>query len=366
MSIFRIIFLLINLMLFFADSLAAETKVSVPMDYRLIRNVLISQIYNGDGETARLWKDGKECSFLDVSNPQISGEKGQVKIDNNIHARIGMVLGGNCLPAVEWKGMLQTFQKPTLDATGNILSFPVTRAIAYDQNGQQLNINQLQELINKAVQPKLAALKIDLNESRADISKILLPFIDADDTEMLQDTLNSLRFNRVEAGDKALLINIGFAGFKKKKSAIPSVAAFDADELQQWQLVWQNLEQSLENSLNKPPLDKQSTADKATLRDVMHDAGAAFEQGLTVEDIGTHDPVREFFNKSWNKLGPLLRTASDQLPGAEGLRYLTLIAATDLMYEIEAVTKPLGLEISANGLRKLARSYLAHQAANKG
>lgn len=351
-----------GLVLFNANGFAAETRVSVPMDYRLIRNVLVNQLYTGEGETARVWKDGKQCSFLDMSNPQINGENGQVKIDNNIHARIGMKLGKNCISAIEWSGVLETFQQPTLDATGNVLSFPVTRATAFDRNGQQLNIGQLQELINQAVQPKLAALKIDLNEQRDDIVKTLLPYVDADDTEKLHDTVNSLRFKSAQAGDRALAIDVGFSGLKQKKADARPAAAFSSDELQQWQTVWKTWQQNLENSLSRPPLDKQTEADKALLREVLQDAGAAFEQGLTAGVVGDRDPVRVFFNDSWDKLGPLLRTASKQLPGAEGLRYLTLIAATDLMYELESIGSPLGLEISSNGLRKLARSYLTHQA----
>jgi len=362
MAMTRTLLLATGLLLSAANGFAAETQLSVPMDYRLIRNVLVNQLYTGEGQTARVWKDGKQCSFLDISNPQVNGENGQVKIDNNIHARIGMTLGGKCIPAIEWSGILETFQQPTLDTSGNVLSFPVTRATAFDRNGQALNINQLQDLINKAVQPKLAELKIDLNEQRDDIVKTLLPFIDANDTEQLHDTVNSLRFKRAEAGDKALLINVGFSGLKQKKADARPVAAFNADELQQWQSVWKNWQRNLETSLSRPPLDKQTEADKALLREVLQDAGVAFEQGLTSSDIGGNDPVRAFFNDSWDKLAPLLRTASKQLPGAEGLRYLTLIAATDLMYELESIGAPLGLEISANGLRKLARSYITHQA----
>jgi hypothetical protein len=116
----------------------------------------------------------------------------------------------------------------------------------------------------------------------------------------------------------------------------------------------------LEKSLDQPPLDAQSAETKATLQELMQEAGVAFEEGLTQAEIGKNDPVRAFFNQSWDKLGPVLRTASKQLPGAESLRYLTLIAATDVMYEIESIGAPLGLEISANGLRKLARSYISH------
>jgi hypothetical protein len=347
-------------------SMAAETRLAVPMDYQLLRSVLIKQLYSGENQTARLWKEGQDCSFLDLSNPQIQGDKGLIKIDNNVHARVGLQLAGKCIPALEWHGILQTWQQPSLDSLGNQLRFPITQTAAFDSKGQPLNIKQLQDLLNKAVQHQLANLKIDLDQSRGDIIKTLLPYIDAADTEALQDTVNSLRFNQVAAGDKALTIDIGFNGEQPANSASQPAAAFNAHELKQWRTVWHALEQSLESGLNQPALEGQSAADKETLRSVMAEAGTAFEQGLTEKDLDpADDPVRTFFNESWDKLGPLLRKASTQLPGAEPLRYLTLIAATDVMYELDRVSKPLGLEISANGLRKLARAYLQHEAAQK-
>lgn len=365
MTIIRLFFLCCTLLLGNSLGFAAETRITVPMNYGLIRNLLINQLYTGAGETARLWKDGKDCSFLDISNPQINGENSQVRIDNNVHARIGINLGGKCIPAIEWSGVLQTLQRPTLDATGSILSFPVTQATALDRSGQQLNIKQLQDLLNKAVQPKLADLKIDLNQSRNDITKVLLPFIDADDSERLHDTVSSLRFTKTEAGEKALLIDIGFAGLKQQNANKQQIAALSSEELHQWQTVWSTWSQNLENQLNRPPLENQSDADKATLRQVLQAAGTAFEHGLTGPIDQNSDPVRLFFQDSWDKLGPLLRNVSQQLPGAEGLRYLTLIAATDLMYQLESITAPLGLEVSANGLRKIVHAYLGHQNARE-
>ncbi|WP_347987101.1 hypothetical protein [Methylomonas sp. AM2-LC] len=361
MSLLRFIFFAAYLLAF--NSQATETKLTVPMDYTLIRNVMIHQLYTGEGESARFWKEGKDCSFLDASNPQLNGENGQVKIDNTLHARIGLTMGGNCVPLVEWRGLLQTLQQPTLDATHTILSFPVTQVSAHDNNGQ-LNSKQIQDLINKVVQPKLATLKIDLNALRGDIVKTLLPFVDANDAEKLYDTLNSLRFDKAQANDKGLLITIGFTYIQPKKSDSAGQAVFNAEELQKWQTVWSKLEQNLENSLRKPPLNQQSASELETLKEVLQEAGAAFTEGLTSPDIADHDPVREYLNNSWDKLAPLLRDASKQLTGTEGLRYLTLISATDLLYELETVTTPLGLEVSANGLRKLARAYLAHLATS--
>lgn len=360
MLIYRNIFSALFLLLVSANCIAVESKLSVPLDYRLIRNVLINQLYTKENETARLWKDGRECSFLDISNPRINGDNGQIKMANIVHARIGMALGGKCLPALEWNGLLQTRQKPNLDKTGNVLNFPVTQVEAYDTTGQQLNIGQLQEIINQAVRQQLSSFKIDLNESRADIAKTLQPFMDADNSVKLRDLLSSMRFTKATAGEKSLLINISFAGLGKNKPAPLQEAPFTDEELIQWRQVWQGLENHLRNYLSQEPMANQSANDKATLQTLLQEAGAAFEQGLTTESKQGHDPIRIFFNNSWNRLGPLLRSSTDQLPGAEGLRYLTLIAATDLMYEIESITTQFGLEISANGFRKLARSYLAN------
>lgn len=362
MTLFRPLLITASLLLS-ANVCAREINVPVPLDYRLIRNVLVSQLFTGEGQTARLWKDGKQCSYLDLSDPQIAGTDGQVKIDNHVHAQFGAKMGGKCMTLVKWNGILETFQKPTLDKTGNVLSFPVTRTNAFDGNGQKLNIEQLQELLQKVVAPKLADLKIDLNKSRDDIVKTLLPYVPVEDSEQLYDSVNSLRFNSVKADATSIMLNLGFSSNLKAPNIKPA-EAFSDSELAQWQTIWQDWQASLDKAIAQAPLEGELAASRNTLRNVLQKAGTAFEQGLTAESSEGNDPVRAFINESWDELGPLLRTVSKQLPGAEGLRYLTLIAATDLMYELESIGSPFGLEISSNGLRKIARSYINHKAKN--
>jgi hypothetical protein len=344
---------------------AAETSVSVPLQYGLIRSVLVNQLFTAEGNRARLWQDGKQCSFVDIANPQLSGDSGQVKIDSDVHARIGLQMGGKCIPALEWQGQLQTLQQPTLDASGTVLSFPVTRATAFDRNGQGLNIDQLQSLINQAVQPRLSALKIDLNDSRSAIVQQLLPFVAADDTEKLLDTVNSLRFKKVVAGDEALQIAIGMQPIKLKKASNTAVEALSDSEMQRWQTQWQHWQTELETGLSQPPLLNQSEDDKARLRTLFAAAGTAFSQALS-QPIGKQDPVRQLFKQQWDTLTPLLHSAAQQLPGANSLRFLTLITATDLLVQLDAFAAPLGLDLSANGLRKVVRAYWASQGDGAG
>ena len=363
MKHYRPLLLIIVSLLPTTHSFAREINVPVPLNYRLIQNVLVKQLFTGEGQTAQLWQDGKRCSFLDLSNPQISGEGEQVKIDNNVHAQFGAKMGGKCMALIKWSGILETLQKPTLDKTGNVLSFPVTRTNAFDSNGNPLNIAQLQNLLQRVVAPRLADLKIDLNESRDDIIKTLLPYVPSEDSEQLYDSVNSLRFNSVKADANNILLNLGFTTKLKQPNTEPA-AVFNAAELQQWQSLWQGWQASLDKAIAQAPLDGELAQSRDTLHAVLQRAGVAFEQGLTNDFNNGNDPVRGFIKDSWNELASLLRTVSKQLPGTEGLQYLTLIAATDMMYELESIGSPFGLEISSNGLRKIARSYINHKSEN--
>ena len=72
-----------------------------------------------------------------------------------------------------------------------------------------------------------------------------------------------------------------------------------------------------------------------------------------------NDPVRVFFTDTWGRLAPVLKTIAKELPGIQGLRYITFIAATDVIYELERLGAPFGLDISSDGLRTLARMLIA-------
>jgi len=64
-----------------------------------------------------------------------------------------------------------------------------------------------------------------------------------------------------------------------------------------------------------------------------------------------------------------LHTLAQKLPEAKSLQYLTFIAATDVMYQLDAIGAPFGLAISSDGLRNLVRILIADkqqaQAKNK-
>jgi hypothetical protein len=67
------------------------------------------------------------------------------------------------------------------------------------------------------------------------------------------------------------------------------------------------------------------------------------------------DPVPGLFVKTWTRLAPIVRELSLGLPGEAALRYVSFITAADALRAIEELGPQSGVDISADGLRRLAR-----------
>ena len=105
--------------------------------------------------------------------------------------------------------------------------------------------------------------------------------------------------------------------------------------------------------------DTKSPELRDTLMEILLESRSAFQAGLKEHDANGDDPVRVFFTQTWQRLAPQLKTLAKELPEIQGLRYMTFIAATDVIYELENIGAPFGLDISSDGLRRLARILIA-------
>lgn len=349
----------ISLLLAFAQTGAADPyNIPIQLDYGLIKKAVISQLFTGQSGAAEVWNDKHKCSFLRLYNPRISGENGQIKLLNDVQAQFGKAFGGQCIPFIAWDGALETLQKPTISADQSILSLPVTKANAYDKQGHQLEIGQLQDLIRKVAEPKLAQVKVDLNESRGDIERTLTGFLPKENAGEIKQILSTLKFGGAEANDDGIKVNLAFDAPLKKVAPKPETP-FTAAEQKQWQATWQEWDGFLSKTIDQAASETQSPELRDTLTEILLESRSAFQAGLKSQSPESGDPVRVFFTQTWQKLAPHLRTLAKQLPEVEALRYLTFIAATDVMYELESIGAPFGLEVSSDGLRRLARMVMA-------
>jgi soluble lytic murein transglycosylase-like protein len=76
---------------------------------------------------------------------------------------------------------------------------------------------------------------------------------------------------------------------------------------------------------------------------------------LVTQPADGQDAVRQWFLQSWQSLAPVLRRIGAQRPGQEYLLLLGVIASTDALAALDQLGPAIGLDISSDGLRRLAR-----------
>ncbi|POZ53624.1 hypothetical protein [Methylovulum psychrotolerans] len=339
-------------------SQAQALNLPLQLDYGLIAKLVTNSLYTGAEHTADLWQDGAKCSYLKLANLKINGQAEQIRLTNDVQVQFGTKLGGQCVTVLKWQGVLETLQKPTLNADHSVLSLPVTQATAYDQQGHQVNISQLQDLLKRVVEPKLAGLSIDLNRLHGDMERNVSTWLPKTEAAQLSQWLNTLTINSAAANDQGIALQLGLDAPASTPAQAPSLA-LTASEQKQWQVIWKQWQGLLAKAINGLGKDQQNQALQTTLTAMLHESNTAFQAGLTAKNTTDNDPVREFFSHSWTTLTPQLKAFSQDLPGLEGFNYLGAIAATDVLYELDTKAAPLGITLSSDGLRKLARLLIA-------
>jgi hypothetical protein len=74
------------------------------------------------------------------------------------------------------------------------------------------------------------------------------------------------------------------------------------------------------------------------------------------------DPVRALFVKTWDRLRPVADEIAGGLPGAEAAKVLTFVAAGDALTALDQLGPSFGIEVSADGLRRMARMIAPGEA----
>ena len=72
-------------------------------------------------------------------------------------------------------------------------------------------------------------------------------------------------------------------------------------------------------------------------------------------DDRTRDPVRDLFLSTWTRLAPILRDSDLPVPGGQALRFAVFVGAMDALRALDELAPHLGLSISQDALRRLAR-----------
>jgi hypothetical protein len=333
---------------------ARQVTVPLPLDPEFLRQALVTQVYTGADQSVRMWDDGSGCNFLILSNPRVEGMDGRLRVISDGKGRVGTAVGDNCLTLIDWQGRVEVDEEPSLDPSLPIVRFRVVDSDLYAEGGGKRVTGTLWDWVKSYVHPRLETVILDLHQPIDELRAFLPLVLPSTADTTLQD---SLRLSAVSADAEGLRVELAFEVADRTPVMGPPAPepTLTAEELAAWEASWQQWDAFLTFVAKQGASDTPLAADRQALFDVLIEARYDLVEVLAPAAPHTGDPVPDLFLKTWPRLAPVLRQLSFGLPGEAALRYLSFVTAADALRTLDTLGPEIGVEISADGLRRLAR-----------
>lgn len=339
-------------------AVARPLEIPLRLDHDFLQRLLIDHVYTGVGGTSEAWNDGRDCNLLVLSEPVVGSRDGRLAILTAARARVGGWVMGRCLPVHSWDGRIEVLEEPRVEPDSAVVRFRVVDSGVTGASGGKGVTGTLWDFVKAYAHPKLEEFVVDLRTPLQELGEVLplfLPQADLSRTRLLLDSL-AIQSARVDEEGMIVVLRLDVSEFAEEAAAEPRPEpTLTADELARWDAAWQQWDGFLTFTVLHLARDPQTEQQVQELREVFLAARYDLAEALREHPGGGGDPVRRLFLETWTRMRPLLRQLSVGLPGEKAVRYLSLIAAADALQAMDEIGPDVGVDISAEGLRRLAR-----------
>lgn len=350
--------LLLSVSVFFSplQAQASTETVSLPLsiDYQLLKSIVIKTAYIDQGQTAILLNENGGCTKVTISEPRFREEGSQILFETKVHVVAGTYILNKCVTPIEWEGYLALVQKPIIDSKWN-LSFHTLDSTLYDKQHRPAKIGIFWDLFKTLVHEYIEGITINLAPPVLELKSILVELLPIDFQVYVQRMLESMRPGKIETSPGALQIGILMEVeeiYEEDKDI--ERERISTEELEEFIATWEAWDSFLVHIITSLSQETLSEADRQILLDTLLETRHRFVTDL-LDGIVERDFVREQFISTWEKLSPIFRNQLGDDPSGSLLGYLAFFTAADALSALDKISPTIGIEISRNGLVRLAR-----------
>ncbi len=341
---------------FFGIEPGMRVEVPLEIDVRDVRSQVATALSLDANGRGHLVAD--RCNAVALSDLGLAAEQGALNLTLDLDMDFGTRVFGRCVGPRDWRGQALIRIEPAVAEGGLSISFRAESAeLRRPDGGTGLLTRPSRVLAERLILPRVETVRLDLAPALVELDALLQTLL-AGSGPAVEKLAQRSRLDRVGVGGLGLIGVLALEVDPPDPAAGPA-AALDPSELAQWQ----RLEDELDGFLTAVIVDLAGKAGDRELRldllGVMIDSRIAIAEALVRDDRGS-DPVRDLFIQSWDRLRPRLTelAASGALSGDEGLRLASFVAGADAIAALDALGADYGVEISRDGLRRLARLLL--------
>jgi len=347
----------LGLVLLLSPLARAETvQLPITLDYDLLRSLFIYQLYTSPGQRAVALDADEGCSRIELWEPEVGPEGSYVRLGSRIKVKAGLSLGGECLQPVDWEGFIEVVQRVWIEPGTWNLRFETIDSRLYNQNRERSKVAKvLWDLVKSHLHAYLDQTRIGLSPPVEEI-KGLLPLLFAPQEEpRVKHWIESLSPGPVKVGPGSVQVLLRME-VETPPPAPPAEAEkpLSPQELESFTKVWETWDAYLLNGLQSLVGKPLSQGEREIIFDTVLQTRHHFTQAM-MSPHPDRDLVRQQFVFAWQRLAPIFRKYLTSSPSASLISYLAFFSASDALAVLDKLGPTLGLEISRNGLIRLAR-----------
>lgn len=329
-------------------------SLSLTLDYPILRTLVIKTAFTDPGHSATLLDRDDGCKRIIVSEPRFERKDGFVLFETKVFVRIGAYVNKACILPIEWEGYVTLIQRPRINSQW-ILSFETVDSIIYDKNRKRATIaGIIWNYVKTSVYSYLRDITINLAPPVTELKSFLEDVFPEELSDRANKRISAIRPGEVNVTPDAVKIDVftEVEGVEKREREVEreriseeNLRKFSAN----WE-VWDAFFVRMISSLSGEPL---TVHERQILMNILLETRHRFVAELVDETLGK-DFVREQFVLAWKEVSPIFRNHLGKDPSRSILSYLAFFTASDALVTLDRIGPALGLEISRNGLIRLA------------
>jgi hypothetical protein len=345
---------LLWLVLAVSSALAEEVVLPLTLDHKLLTSLLLENGFPENDHSAAIVGSPGDCTYIEISDPQFSAAEKLLRLELRLDIRLGTQLGDTCLAPVEWHGYLELLQEPVFDGRTFSLSFRTVDSSLLTLSRAPATIaGFLWEFAKPRVYEHLDRIHFDLAPPVTELRSFLAPLFHEETRQATQAMLDSLHGGRVDVREDAVVVELIAAVEEVFEPEEQPAAVLTPEEREQLVKLWETWDALLVRLLVTMATESLRPEDRHILIEVLLDTRYVFIAALERQDMKM-DFVRLQFLRAWQQLAPVFRRQLYSQPSENSLGYLAFFTAADALAVFDRMGPTLGIEISQQGLLRLA------------
>lgn len=341
-----------------SPSWAAEVQFPLAVDYELLRIALRAQLEQRHG-SLELWKTEDGCGSLAMRDITVEPTAdGRLAINGAASASAGIPFLRLCWANVSWTGRIAILAVLELGADWQLRLRNVDTALLDSSGGTAGVAARLWSVAKRGAESELSAFAFDLSPPITELTAVLSGIAGPASTTPLAAALLRIRPAGLGVDGDAirawLAVDLPPASTTPRAPEPPLTPA----QVKRWEARLEQWDGFLSFIVKSLAADNADARAHDELLELLLEARRELVTVLARGPSPGTDALRAIFFRTWDRLRAIVRQTAvqQQRDPAHALRYVIFLSAGDALAAIDAAAPAVGLDLSADGLRRLALS----------